>query len=503
MLYNIRINEIISSLRHLNLSAQLKQGNSHSVDFYPHAFHHGRMLNLDDTIAAIATPPGEGGIGVIRLSGPQAIEISSKLFRSEHNIQLNEADSHRLYHGHVVWNDDSLDEVLAVVMRKPHSYTSEDVVEFQAHGSPVVLRSILEATFEAGARPAEPGEFTQRAFLNGRMSLDQAQGVLDVIQAKTQLSARYALDRLEGKFSQPLHQVRDQLTELLAGVGVGMDYPEYEEDAIPQQTLLDGLRQAEHTVQEVLSKAKDGRILREGFSIAIVGKPNVGKSTLLNALLNTNRALVTPVAGTTRDTLEEWVELDGVPFRLVDTAGLHTSDDEVEQLGMERTRTALDNADLALVMLDVTSKPTDEDRAVLAQAQSKHHLILLNKIDVDQAKSAALCNDLKLDPKKILEISAQIGTSLAELKQEMVRLVWGGELPKHEDVFFLDMREQELLRRAQTILQQSISIADDRGTLDLIAIDVQEALEVLGELTGESASEAVIERIFANFCVGK
>jgi tRNA modification GTPase len=462
------------------------------------------MLNLDDTIAAIATPPGEGGIGVIRLSGPQAIEIASKLFQSDHDAQLSDADTHRLYHGHVVWNNEVLDEVLAVVMRKPHSYTSEDVVEFQAHGSPIVLRAMLEATFEAGARPAEPGEFTQRAFLNGRLSLDQAQGVLDVIQAKTQLSARYALDRLEGKFSRLLHQVRDHLTELLAGVSVGMDYPDYEEDAIPQQKLLDGLRQAEHTVQEVLSKAKDGRILREGFSVAIVGKPNVGKSTLLNALLNTNRALVTAIAGTTRDTLEEWLELDGVPFRLTDTAGLHASDDEVEQLGMERTRAALDNADLALVMLDITSEPTDEDRAVLAQAQSKHHLILVNKIDIDQAQSVeSLCNNLGLESEKILEISAQAGTSLDELKQEMVRLVWGGELPKHEDVFFLDMREQELLRRGQSILQRVINIADEGGTLDLIAIDVQEALEVLGELTGESASEAVIERIFANFCVGK
>ncbi len=462
------------------------------------------MLHLDDTIAAIATPPGEGGIGIIRLSGPDAVSIAAKLFQPTQSIDLQTAESHRLYYGHMVVDGETLDEVLLAIMRAPHSYTHEDVVEIQGHGSPVILRTILDALLQSGARSAEPGEFTQRAFLNGRLSLDQSQAVLDVIQAKTQLSAHYALDRLQGKFSQPLHQVRDQLTELLAGVGVGIDYPEYEDDAIPQSALIDGLQSSLTTVNQLLEHAKDGRLLKEGYSIAIVGRPNVGKSTLLNALLQTNRALVTAMAGTTRDTLEEFVDIQGIPFRLIDTAGLHESRDEVEQLGMERTQEALANADLVLVILDMSQAINEQDQAILQQVLSQEHLIVLNKLDLcDQHQIETISTQLQLDTQKIIGLSAETGENLETLKDTLVKKVWGGELSKHEDIFFLDLREKELLRRGQHLLQQAWDTVSASGTLDLVAIEIQEALEVFGELTGESASEAVIERIFAKFCVGK
>jgi len=462
------------------------------------------MLHLDDTIAAISTPPGEGGIGVVRLSGPQALEIAGRLFHPSKPGRLDEVPSHTLHHRILVYQNQVLDEALVAVMRAPHSYTREDVVELQVHGSPVVVRQILEATLACGARAAEPGEFTQRAFLNGRLNLDQSQAVLDLIQAKTQLSARYAMDRLEGKFSQPLKALSERLSDLLAGVGVGMDYPDYEEDALPRAVLVDGLKQAVVAVRQVLARARDGRILREGYAIAIVGKPNVGKSTLLNALLNSNRALVTPVAGTTRDTLEEFVEIRGVPFRLVDTAGLRHSPDEVERLGMQRTRAAVDRADLVLVVLDLMRPLSREDRDVLEYVGSKPNLVLLNKCDVvEQVVWQKVCEALSLTPETSLPISAHTGLGLETLKERLVRRVWGGTLPKHETVFFLDLREKDLLQRALKLLQQASQTAAAAGTLDLIAIEVQEALEVLGELTGESASEAVIERIFAKFCVGK
>lgn len=457
----------------------------------------------EDTIAAIATAPGEAGIGIVRLSGPAAIEIAARLFAPSRVLRLEQAPSHTMHHGRFVHQGVALDEVLVAVMRRPQSYTREDVVEVQAHGSPVVLRSILEATLACGARMARPGEFTLRAYLNGRLNLDQAQAVLELIQAKTALSAAYALDRLEGKFTQALQQVREQLIELLAGVGVGLDYPEYEEDALPRTAMEASLASALAQVESILARGKDGRILRQGTSIAIVGRPNVGKSTLLNALLQADRALVTPVPGTTRDTLEELLEIDGVPFRLVDTAGLRESADEVERLGMERTRAALSRADLGLVLLDLSSPITQEDRAILDLVAGKPHFALLSKADLPHATSpASALSALKLVPEQTMAISAKTGLGVEQLKAALVRRVWGG-LPAHEDAFLLDVREKELLQRAKASLQQAHGTACAHGTLDLVAAQVQEALETLGELTGENAGEAVIERIFSKFCVGK
>ncbi|HEY5596101.1 MAG TPA: tRNA uridine-5-carboxymethylaminomethyl(34) synthesis GTPase MnmE [Candidatus Bipolaricaulota bacterium] len=458
---------------------------------------------MEDTIAAIATAPGEAGIGIVRLSGPAAISIAAQLFVASRAVHLEQVPSHTLHHGRLAYRGVALDEVLVAVMRRPQSYTREDVVEVQAHGSPVILRSILEATLACGARMARPGEFTLRAYLNGRLSLDQAQAVLELIQAKTALSAAYALDRLEGKFTRPLQHVREQLLELLAGVGVGLDYPEYEEDALPRATLEASLASALAQVESVLARGKDGRILRQGTSIAIVGRPNVGKSTLLNTLLQADRALVTPVPGTTRDTLEELLEIDGVPFRLVDTAGLRKSADEVERLGMERARAALSRADLGLVLLDLSSPITQEDRAILDLVAGKPYFALLNKADLPHATSPpSALSELKLDPEQTMVISAQTGAGVEQLKAALVRRVWGG-LPAHEDAFLLDVRERDLLQRARELLQRAHDTACAGGTLDLVAAEVQDALEALGELTGENAGEAVIERIFSKFCVGK
>ena len=452
------------------------------------------MVHLDDTIAAISTPLGTGGIGVVRLSGPRAVSIAAALFQPARDVTLDEVDSHTLHYGRLAFEGRTLDEVLVAVMRRPHSFTREDVVELQTHGSPVALRLVLEAVVAGGARHAEPGEFTRRAFTNGRLSLDQAQAVLDVIQAKTHLGARSALERLEGKFSRPITQLREGLTGLLAAIGVGMDYPEYEQDALPRSTLSTQLERALGTIRGLLRHSHDGRLARRGFRLAIVGRPNVGKSTLLNALLATNRALVSPVAGTTRDTLEEVLSLEGVPFCLVDTAGLRAGGDALERLGMERTRAALREADLALVVLDASAQEDDEDAALLAELADRQHLVLLNK--VDRAKRA------KPNP-EALAISARTGQGLDALKQRLVDWAWGGRSPQDEGLLFLDVREKDLLLRARSALERALCVQAQGNTLDLVAAEVQQALEVLGELSGHSASEAVIERIFAQFCVGK
>lgn len=461
------------------------------------------MRFLDDTIAAVATPAGEGGIGIVRVSGPDALRIAIELFRPSGPVPVAQARSHTLHHGHVVWDGTPLDEALLALMRRPHSYTREDVVEFQGHGSPVVLRAVLEAVVACGARRAEPGEFTQRAFLNGRLSLDQAQGVLDLIQAKTRLSARFALDRLEGKFTRPLRALGDRLTDLLAGVAVGLDYPEYEQDALPRAQLERGLRDAVRDVAHVLARGRDGRLLREGYRVAIVGRPNVGKSTLLNALLRTNRAIVSSAPGTTRDTLEEVVALHGVPFRLVDTAGLRAGADEVERLGVERARAALREADLALLVFDLSAPPSDEDARLLDETNHLPRLLAFNKADVAGRDGGTLAARLGAPADEALPISAKTGAGMDNLERRLARRVWDGQLPKHEDVYFLDERERESLARARLRLAAALETAGAGGALDLVAQELEEALALLGELTGEQVGEAVVERIFQKFCVGK
>jgi len=454
------------------------------------------MVHLDDTIAAIATPLGTGGIGVVRLSGPRAVSIAAALFQPARSVTLDEVPSHTLHYGRLVFEGRTLDEVLVAVMRQPHSFTREDVVELQTHGSPVALRSVLEAVVASGARHAEPGEFTRRAFTNGRLSLDQAQAVLDVIQAKTPLGARSALERLEGKFSRTVARLRDELTGLLAAIGVGMDYPEYEQDALPRSTLSAQLERALDALEDVLRHSHDGRLVRRGFRLAIVGRPNVGKSTLLNALLATDRALVSPEAGTTRDTLEEVLSLEGVPFCLVDTAGLHAGGDALERLGMERTHATLREADLALVVLDASAPENDEDAALLAELADQPRLVLLNKVDRVRVERAKLNHET-------LAISARTGQGLDALKQRLVSWAWGGHSPRGEGLLFLDVREKDMLLRAQSALERALRAQAQGNTLDLVAAEVQQALEALGELSGQDASEAVIERIFAQFCVGK
>ena len=465
-----------------------------------------RPLLPGDTIAAISTPLGEGGIGIVRLSGPLAVEIVDGIFHSPKGIRLKEVPSHTIHHGFIVDPNDGthIDEVLVSVMRAPRSYTREDVVEINCHGGIVPLRRVLELVLSQGARAAEPGEFTKRAFLSGRISIDQAEAVLDIIRAKTDLGLELSMERLEGRLSRPIKGLRMKLLDLLAGIEVGLDFPDYEEEALPRERLQTEIAEALHQVEHLLHHGRDGRLIREGLAVAIIGRPNVGKSTLLNALLRENRAIVTPVPGTTRDRIEEWVELKGIPFKLIDTAGVREAGDEVERLGVERALEAAEGADLVLLVLDLGEPLAPEDRAIARRLREKRTILVLNKLDLGQnftAEEAAQALEVELEA--AVEISAARGDGLEELKERLIELVWEGQLEPREGLFLLNIRERDLLQRAQEVLKRALADVEAGVTLDLLAVDLEEALEILGELTGENLSEEVIDRIFSDFCVGK
>ena len=465
-----------------------------------------RPLLPGDTIAAISTPLGEGGIGIVRLSGPYAVEIVDRVFHSPQGTGLKEVPSHTIHYGFIVDPNDGthIDEVLVSVMRAPRSYTREDVVEINCHGGIVPLRRVLELVLSQGARAAEPGEFTKRAFLSGRISIDQAEAVLDIIRAKTDLGLELSMERLEGRLSRPIKGLRMKLLDLLAGIEVGLDFPDYEEEALPRERLQTEIAEALHQVEHLLHHGRDGRLIREGLAVAIIGRPNVGKSTLLNALLRENRAIVTPVPGTTRDRIEEWVELKGIPFKLIDTAGVREVGDEVERLGVDLALEAAEGADLVLLVLDLGEPLTPEDRAIARRLWEKRTILVLNKLDLGRSFTAEeAIQALGMEPEAAVEISAARGDGLEELKGRLIELVWEGQLEPREGLFLLNIRERDLLQRAQETLKRALADVEAGVTLDLLAVDLEEALEILGELTGESLSEEVIDRIFSNFCVGK
>lgn len=457
-----------------------------------------------DTIAAISTPLGEGGIGIVRVSGHKAIQIVDCIFNSPHLQSLKQVASHTIHYGHIVNGKRCVDEVLVSVMKQPTTYTRQDVVEINCHGGMVPLREVLELVVDKGARHAEPGEFTKRAYLNGRLDINQAQAVLDIVRSKTELSLEVSLDHLDGKFSRPIRELKEWLKDILARIEVSMDFPDYEADELDRVKLRSELAQIKLRVEGLLDKGKDGRILRQGLKTAILGKPNVGKSTLLNEFLQENRAIVTPFPGTTRDWIEEELEIGGIPFVMIDTAGLTEANNEVEKIGIERAKKAYGRADLILFLVDVSVPLSSEDRSIAENIKDKKTILLLNKIDLKREFTEEEAVDYLGDSfEEVVEISAKYSTGVDKLTKKMVTLVWGGKLEQKEDVFLLNIREKDLLRRAREILSGLIEPSKNYQPVDLLAIDIREVLEILGELTGENLTEEVIDRIFSNFCVGK
>lgn len=442
-----------------------------------------------DTIAAISTPLGEGGIGIVRLSGTEACSIAEALFRGK-------LADRRLSYGHIVdpTTNEIVDQVLVSYMAAPHTYTREDVAEINCHGGPAPLQRILQLTLRHGARLAHPGEFTLRAFLNGRIDLAQAESVLDIVRARTEASLRLGIQGLEGRLSTAIRAIRDSLTSDLAYLTARIDSPE---DDIEPREVVTPLNEALDSLRKLIATADAGMVYRLGVRTAIVGRPNVGKSSLLNRLLREDRSIVTPVPGTTRDTVEEVANVSGVPFILVDTAGIIHSKDLVESLGVERSRRAIEQADLVLAVVDVSQPIVKADSEILELIGDKPSLIVANKCDLPhQAEPEGLSREIILT-------SALTGEGIAELEQRMVSTVLGGRVAVCDAPMVNNPRHKNALERAAGSLDHALQAIDAGMPDDFVTIDLTAALTALGEITGETVHEDLLETIFSNFCIGK
>ncbi len=453
------------------------------------------MRSLDDTIAAISTPLGEGGIGIVRLSGPEAPVILAKLL-SRPAADGAELESHRLYHGHIVDPETggTVDEVLASLMRAPRTYTRQDVAEIDCHGGSMPLRRVLALALRQGARLAEPGEFTLRAFVNGRLDLAQAEAVLDVIRAKTEAGLRIAVGQLEGQLSGRVREARAALLRILAYLEASIDF----HDDVPQQDIAPDLAATQSALSALCAQADQGLIYRQGIRTAIVGRPNVGKSSLLNALLRADRAIVTPIPGTTRDTLEETLNLRGIPLCLVDTAGIAATEDLVERLGVARSRQALSQADLALWVVDGSESLTMADAEIAAALPTQRAIVVINKGDLPQRAEVTL---LPQAPRA--RISALTGEGLEALERLIEEMALGGRALAADTPLVSNPRHQEALLRALEHVQAAQRTCAAGLPADFVSIDVTSAVEALGEITGESATEDLLDIIFQQFCIGK
>ena len=462
-------------------------------------------MKFQDTIAAIATARGEAGIGIVRVSGSLALPIAAELFRSPRGVSPTELPTHTLTYGHVIDTtaaDEVIDEVLLGVMHAPRTYTGEDIVEFNCHGGIVPLTAVLNLIVKNGARIAEPGEFTKRAFLNGRLDLAQAEAVAELIASKTDLSRKIAIEVLAGKLSDTVNRLSDRLAGLLAEIEASIDFPEEDLDFMKVEAQLETARTIQTDLTTLLETADEGRLITEGVNVAILGKPNVGKSSLLNALVGTTRAIVTDIPGTTRDTIEETVNIGGIPLKLIDTAGIRQTDDIVEQHGVERSRAVRDRAELLLLLFDASQSLNDADLELLQIARSAKAILILNKIDlpVVTAPMALLAH---CPEKRVVETAIPEGKGLEKLKAAVSEELLGGELRVGESPIVTNARHQEALRRAGEGLSYAIESLENGMPPDLVAVDLRIGLDGLGDIVGKTTTEDILDRIFSQFCVGK
>ena len=461
-----------------------------------------------DTIAAIATPLGEGGIGIIRLSGPDSLPLLASVFRQNGKSQNSPIESHRVYHGHIVDPNTKriLDEAVVSYMKAPLSYTGEDCIEISCHGGIAILTQALEAALAAGARLAERGEFTKRAFLNGKIDLAQAEAVIDLIKAKTKAGVYAAADQLEGRLSSSISDIRNRLLALLARIEASIDFPDDVEE-IGGKALSKGILEEKERVDNILETADAGKVLKEGLPTAIVGKPNVGKSSILNALLKEERAIVTEIPGTTRDTIEEVISVKGLPLRIVDTAGMRIPRDRIEELGIKRTKKVFEEAELSLIVFDVSEPLTEEDIEIMRMAGKKKAILVANKIDkVGDGKEKEKEEEKakgKLKGAPLIETSALYGDGIALLEDTVLKIVSAEKILASDGPIITNARHKESLLQAGEALSRAGESAKKGMEADFIAIDIKGAAVCLGEVTGEEASEEVIDRIFSEFCVGK
>lgn len=461
-------------------------------------------MSLDDTIAAISTPIGEGGIGIVRLSGRDSFKIAEKIFRPaktktpDHRLQ-----THTIHYGHIINTDgDLIDEVLVSFMKAPATYTREDIVEINCHGGIVPLRNVLELCLKEGARLAEPGEFTKRAFLNGRIDLTQAEAVIDIIRARTDRSLKTAMDQLRGGLSSKLNLIREGLINLIALIEAHIDFPEEEIDIPSKERIEDIVKGLLDEIEDLLKSSEAGKILREGISTAIIGRPNVGKSSLLNALLMEDRAIVTDVPGTTRDIIEEVVSIDGIPLKIVDTAGIREVKDLVEEEGVKRSLRALDSADLVLLVIDSSQDLKEEDRTLLEKVDTRLGIIVLNKIDLPMRIEEDYLRKI-IGKKPLVKISATRMKGIEELRKALSTLIFNGKTVPQEGAIVTKLRHKKALLDAKEDLKNFWDSLLRGESSEFLALDLREALDHIGEIVGTVTAEDILNRIFSEFCIGK
>ncbi|WP_430596960.1 tRNA uridine-5-carboxymethylaminomethyl(34) synthesis GTPase MnmE [Enterococcus sp. DIV0174] len=457
-----------------------------------------------DTIAAISTPPGEGAISIVRLSGDHAVQIANKVYRSGTKTLL-EVPSHTIHYGHIADPKDNhlVDEVMVSVMLAPKTFTREDVVEINCHGGIVVVNQVLQLLLREGARLAEPGEFTKRAFLNGRVDLSQAEAVMDLIRAKTDKAMDLAINQLDGNLSSLIRALRQEILETLAQVEVNIDYPEYDDvEEMTTKLLLEKAQMVHQKIEELLATSKQGKVLREGLSTAIIGRPNVGKSSLLNHLLREEKAIVTDIAGTTRDVIEEYVNVRGVPLKLIDTAGIRETDDVVERIGVERSRKALSESDLILLVLNQSEALTAEDEQLLEATNGLKRIILLNKTDlpakIELDKLATFINHEPVFP-----VSVTNNDGLDQLELAITELFFGGKTGEKDATYVSNTRHIALLEKAAISLDEVVTGIEAGMPVDLVQIDMTRCWDYLGEVVGDSVQDELITQLFSQFCLGK
>ncbi|HOJ79221.1 MAG TPA: tRNA uridine-5-carboxymethylaminomethyl(34) synthesis GTPase MnmE [Clostridiales bacterium] len=458
-----------------------------------------------ETIAAISTPYGTGGIGIIRISGPEAFSVAEKIFRGRRKI--SETRSHSVVHGRIVDPADGqmVDEVLLVKMDAPGTFTGEDTIEINCHGGIVVLRRVLSLVLRYGARAACPGEFTKRAFINGRMDLAQAEAVIDLINSKTDEGSRAAAAQLQGRLSEKIRGARRKMIELIARIEAAIEYPEEDIEEITGEAVRNGIKEVREELRKTAQSFTRGRLLRDGLTAAIIGKPNAGKSSLLNALVGSSRAIVTDIPGTTRDIIEEYVNIKGIPVRFLDTAGIRSTDDPVEAIGVEKARTAAAEAELVIIVLDAQTGITDEDREIMKTSLSKKTIVMINKTDVADDR---MVEDMKEQIRTYGDIPVVVasmvdGTGMDDLADRIESLAAGGEISANNEVLLTNARHRQLIEDAVLGLDSAESAYKGGMPLDLVTIDIRDAAEALGRITGESVSEDVVNEIFSRFCVGK
>ncbi|MEG0156141.1 MAG: tRNA uridine-5-carboxymethylaminomethyl(34) synthesis GTPase MnmE [Anaerovoracaceae bacterium] len=454
---------------------------------------------MEATIAAISTAYGEGGIGIIRISGEKAKPILDRIFVSPHKIE-----NRKLTYGKVVdpKSGEDIDEVLAVFMEGPNTYTCEDVVEINCHGSVVSLRKTLSLCFEEGAIPAEKGEFTKRAFLNGRLDLSQAEAVIDLIKAKADKTFEVALGQLEGRLSAEIKEIRALILDILVNIAVNIDYPDEDIEEVVYRDLERDLSVINHRIGKLIASANTGKLIKEGLNVAIIGKPNVGKSSLMNALLKEARAIVTEIPGTTRDTIEETLTLKNIPIKLTDTAGIRSTEDQIEKIGIEKSKESFNRADLIIFIVDVSRELEDEDLEIIKYIGEKKLIVLANKQDLgakitkDQLKKM-------LPGGEIIETSMKEYAGLEAIEDKIEELVYAGEVKQDESLLVSNVRHENLLKDAFSSIEDGKMMILAGEALEFIEIDIKKAFELLGEIIGETVSEDIIDEVFSRFCLGK